>query len=329
MNNITRRKRKKRIGLILVALAMVIAMASLVTLIHASLSPNPVPRLAVNSGGNQTVSHNAITMVSQKAASATPMHSATATAVPTQTAPPTATAQPAAPTIVPVGAAGAGSIGGTGGPWQLVYTDNFAGTQLDPTWGTYNGPHGGGDSYYSPSEVTVSNGMMHLWMERKVTGGLPYTTGGVAVFRLAQVYGKYVMRVRLPYGTGVGPYAILWPNSPNYVAQTDLFESPPATKNELFFTNHGINGGPTTQVTAMGNFAAGFHTLTYEWSPNKLQFYVDGVSQGVLTQSIPNQSMWFGIAVACGDAFTGNPNNTTVLPASLDVSMVQIYKYTG
>jgi len=336
MNNIIRRRiqrRRRLLGLGMIAFAVVIATASLITLIHASSSANTPSHLTSNVSGNQNITNNTTATVSGTA-TAKPTRSITATPKPI---PPTATSAPTAPTATPIPVTGTGGTGNTTGgnggtsssPWQLIFNDDFNGTQLNPTWGVYGGPHGGGDSYYSPSEVSVSNGMLHLQMERKTSNGLPYTTGGIAAFRLAQIYGKYVFRVRLPYGKGVGPYAILWPNSPGYVAQTDIFESPPATKNELFFTNHGINGGATTQLTATGSFASDFHILTCEWSPNKLQFYVDGVSQGVLTQSIPNQAMWFGIAVASGDAFTGNPDATTPFPVSLDVDWVQIYKYTG
>lgn len=305
----------------MMSLAVVIAAASLVTLIHAA-SPGGVSHL---NGGNQNIARNATTIVSTP--SPTRGVTATPTAIPSK-----ATASPVPPTATPVtgaGGTGTSSSGTGGGPWRLIFNDDFNGAQLNPTWGTYGGPHGGGKSYYSPSEVSVSNSMLHLQMERKTSNGLLYTTGGVAAFRLAQTYGKYVFRVRLPYGKGVGPYAILWPQSPGYVAQTDIFESPPVNKNELFFTNHGINGGATTQLTATGSFASNFHVLTCEWSLNKLQFYVDGISQGVLTQSIPNQPMWFGMAVASGDAFTGSPDPTTAFPVSLDVDWVQIYKYTG
>jgi len=329
MNNFIQR-RKRLIGLSMIAFSVVIATASFITLIRAA-SPNGVSHL---NGSNQNIAKNATTTVPTTIATVSPTRGATTTP---KASSPTATPVPLVPTATPIpvtttggtGNATGGNGGTSGGPWQLIFNNDFNGTQLNPTWGVYGGPHGGGDSYYSPSEVSVSNGMLHLQMERKTTNGLPYTTGGVAAFRLAQTYGKYVFRVRLPYGKGVGPYAILWPNSPGYMAQTDIFESPPATKNELFFTNHGINGGATTQLTATGSFASDFHILTCEWSPNKLQFYVDGVSQGVLTQSIPNQAMWFGIAVASGDAFTGNPDATTPFPVSLDVDWVQIYKYTG
>lgn len=49
--------------------------------------------------------------------------------------------------------------------WQLIFSDDFNGSSLGPGWGAYNGPHGGGQSFYSPSEVKVQNGLLHLGME--------------------------------------------------------------------------------------------------------------------------------------------------------------------
>lgn len=82
--------------------------------------------------------------------------------------------------------------------WQLIFSDDFNGSSLGSGWGAYNGPHGSGQSFYSPSEVKVQNGLLQLGMEKKTTNGLPYTTGGVGAFRYMQTYGKYEFRVRLP-----------------------------------------------------------------------------------------------------------------------------------
>lgn len=231
------------------------------------------------------------------------------------------TPQPKPPTPTPVPRGG-------NGPFTLIYSDNFPGTQLNPQWITYGGPYAIGDSAFDPNEITVSGGMAHIHMEKKTTDGKPYTTGGMGLMRLSQTYGKYVFRVRLPLGKGVGPYAILWPQASGHGdVEVDLFESPPPMKDKVYFTNHG-NGQPT-QIIAPGNFGAAFHTFSYEWTPGKIDFQIDGVEQGALTKNIPNFPMWFGLAVSSGDAFTGTPDNTTALPVSYDISQVQIYKYNG
>jgi beta-glucanase (GH16 family) len=245
------------------------------------------------------------------------------TSVPSQPAP--ATTPGARPTAT--GAAANASTGSAN--WTLIYSDDFNGSQLSSTWGTYNGPHTGGQSYYSPQEVQVQNGLLNISIERKTTNGLPYTSGGLAAFGLAQTYGKYEVRAMLPLGKGLDPYAILWPKTaaPN-TAQVDIFESPSPTKSQVLFTNHGVDGS-SSGLTASGSFAAAFHVFTCEWTPGQLRFLVDGVLQGTVTRSVFTQPMWFGLAISSGDALTGLPDSATVLPASMKVDWVHIYKYNG
>ncbi|GCE30540.1 hypothetical protein KDA_60240 [Dictyobacter alpinus] len=244
---------------------------------------------------------------------------------------PTPTPVPVTPTPVPTAA----NVGTNPAPptssagWSLILNDDFNGSSLNSPWGTYNGPHGGGKSFYDPKEVQVSNGLLHVGAERKTTSGYAITTGGLAAFGLAQVYGKYEFRAQLPHGKGLDPYTILWPNSQQAnSAQVDLFESPPVNKDTLYCTNHGVDG-TSDQVQAHGNFADAFHVFTYEWTPGRIRFLVDGVDQGSLTKNIPNFSMWFGIAISSGDAFTGDPDPNTAFPVSMDVDWVHIYKYNG
>jgi beta-glucanase (GH16 family) len=129
-------------------------------------------------------------------------------------------------------------------------------------------------------------------------------------------------------GKGLDPYAILWPKTtaPN-TAQVDIFESPSPTKSQVLFTNHGVDGSSSV-LTASGSFAAAFHVFTCEWTPGQLRFLVDGVLQGTVTRSVFTQPMWFGLAISSGDALTGLPDSATVLPASMQVDWVHIYKYT-
>jgi beta-glucanase (GH16 family) len=315
------------IGMTLLAIAISLSLLLRFPVKHAAVTT----RLAASVSSSPTATRQSTDAgldlrLNSQASAVTPIATATPThgTMPQGTTPTASTAP--APTSTPT------TPGGTSGntnQWTLIYSDNFSGTQLNSTWGTYNGPHAGGQSYYSPSEVQVSGGMLHISMEKKTTGGLPYTTGGLAAFRLTQVYGKYEFRVRLPRGKGVGPYAILWPNTPQpNTEQVDVFESPPPDKTTLYFTNHAIDG-TSGQIQAQGRFADDFHTLDCEWTPGKLQFFVDGVSQGVITSGVPSQSMWFGLAISSGDAFTGLPDASTVLPVSMDVASVSIYKYNG
>lgn len=302
-----------------------VGILALLALLLAACGPtqaSPTTQATQSAGGNEktTTQLRVVALPSATATSAHPSPTLTPASTPTVPATPTPASMPTAQ-ATPTTAAG-------GPQWQLVLSDDFTGTQLGSQWITYGGPHGGGTSYYDPSELKLQDGILHIMMEQKTTGGRAWTTGGMGAMRLASTYGKYEFRARLPRGKGVGPYAILWPNDSGHGdVEVDLFESPPMNKDKVYFTNHG-NGDPS-QIIAPGNFADAFHTFTYEWTPGKLHFMIDGVDQGTLTKNVPNFPMWFGIAVACGDAFTGSPDSTTVLPVSLDVDWVHIYKYIG
>ncbi|GCE22623.1 glycoside hydrolase family 16 protein [Dictyobacter kobayashii] len=314
-------KQKQRLllvgGLIVLCVLIVATVFIYPAFSHSTQKVTPIPATQATSGassqqaGNRTTKDVNIQLIPHKSV-----------------APPTPV--PAAkPTTLPPTASANTGVTSDNASWTLILNDDFNGTTLNAPWGTYNGPHGGGKSYYSPAEVQVSNGFLHVNAERKNTNGYAITTGGLAAFSLAQIYGKYEIRVRLPYGKGLDPYTILWPNTqqPN-AAQVDLFESPPVNKDTLYCTNHGVDG-TFDQVQAHGSFADGFHVLTYEWTPGRIRFLVDGIDQGSLTKDIPNFPMWFGIAISSGDAFTGDPDPTTVFPVSMDVDWVHIYKYNG
>ena len=298
-------KRMRWQRILLVLLVLLVIVGGVVTLMHIASSETRQP--GHRAGGTVTATttrssqSQALQIVSQSAPTLTPTATTTSATKTSSTNP----------------------------QWQLIFSDDFNGTALGPGWGTYTGPHGGGQSYYSPSEVNVGNGLLNLGMEKKTTNGLPYTTGGIGAFRYVQTYGKYELRVKLPYGKGVGPYAILWPQNGDPSAQLDVFESPPADKSTLYFTNHGGPGGASTQLRAHGSFTASFHILTCIWLPGQLQFLVDGVSQGTLTTDVPHQPMWFGLAVESGDAFVGLPDSSTVLPVAMEVDWVHIYSYKG
>jgi beta-glucanase (GH16 family) len=235
---------------------------------------------------------------------------------------PTATTVVSTPTSVPT------STVATAPEWALIYSDDFNGAQLNSTWTPYSGQAGGGSTNtYDPTLAQVQNGVLHLWIRRQSNGHI--ISSGVGAYKMVQLYGKYEIRAKLPYGTGMDPYALLWPPTTlSNTPQIDFFESVDVNKNLLAMTVHGLDG-TSKQIQVHGDFASEFHTFTYEWTPSGVSFYVDGVYQGDLTSSVPNTPMWLGIATNSGDSFTGNPSSSTTFPVSLDIDWVHVYKYDG
>src|SRR5260370_10714164 len=128
-----------------------------------------------------------------------------------------------APAAPPVRAAG--TVTG----WRLAYSDDCTGGNLGQPWGEYGGAYTAGATAWRASEVSVSGGLLRLKLERRETGGYPYTAGGVGMWGLAQTYGRYEFDAQTPTSQGNDSYPTLSPPShPNRDPQrVELLAHPP------------------------------------------------------------------------------------------------------
>jgi beta-glucanase (GH16 family) len=124
--------------------------------------------------------------------------------------------------------------------WKLVWSDEFAGSDLDPTkWGKEESCWGGGNQerqcYTARAEnVQVINGLLRLIALREdfkgplmppeartseATAAQPYTSGKVRTRGLADwKYGRFEMRAKLPKGQGTWPAFWMMPAGDVYGA---------------------------------------------------------------------------------------------------------------
>jgi beta-glucanase (GH16 family) len=326
-----RKKRLLVLTLLLVCIVSVMSVFVYSSFAHSSMvfltyrqnsTPTPAQQASASSRVHQNSSSIGLKLQPLPIVTPTPKPKPTPRVTPIPTPPPiipTPTPPSVVPTATPTPAPSSSE-------WTLLYSDDFTSSQLNSTWTPYMGK-GGGTNTYDPNQIQIQNGVLQLGINRQSNGQM--VTSGVGAYGIAQVYGKYVIRAKLPYGTGMDPYALLWPESsqPN-MPQIDLFESINVNKDTLYVTIHGQDGS-SSELQVNGDFASEFHTFTYEWTPSGLSFYVDGTYEGILTQSLPTIPMWLGIATDTGDAWEGNPSPSTVFPVSLDIDSVQIYKYNG
>lgn len=199
-----------------------------------------------------------------------------------------------------------------GKTWGVVFNDEFNGTSLDTTkWITCNPsayacgpPFNGEQQLYTPQNVTVSGGFLHLIARKETTSG-PTSTGGTKSYSYTSgmissgpdnqgynnagykgfqyQYGYYQSRVKLPAGNGFWPSEWMkadqdkygtWPGSGEY----DMYEVPGNDPTELHMTEHdGNNGGAGDGVTKhVADLSAGFHVFGFDWEPDHLAWYLDG-----------------------------------------------------
>jgi beta-glucanase (GH16 family) len=226
-----------------------------------------------------------------------------------------ATAQAAPP---PVSAEPAG--------WKPLFAADFSGPDLPAGCRAYDGPQRGSTaSYFRPDDVAVRDGMLRLSMRRREFDGRPYTTGGLGCDQLAQIYGRYEFRARVPAGAGIDSFVTLWPDQAGHDKHASLVEILARPGDEKAYLTNQYGTSATHQVVP-GHYSDDFHTYVIEWAPSAFRVIVDGATR-LSDTHVSNRSKWIGFAVTSGDRLTGVPDAATRLPAEFQVDFLRVYSY--
>jgi beta-glucanase (GH16 family) len=209
--------------------------------------------------------------------------------------------------------------------WKTVRTEEFSGSSLPSGCEPYRGKYAAGQSAWSSKQVTVSDGLLSLGIEKRPTSGKPYTTGGIGCWGWAQKYGRYEVRAKVPAGKGIDSYLTLWPSKGGEGAWTGLELLAPGPETAYVTNGYGIK---SEGARVAGEFSGAFHTYVIESAPKYLRMTVDGKEIFYSTRSYTG-SRWIGLVVSNGDALTGVPDASTKLPASFQIDRIKISSYTG
>jgi beta-glucanase (GH16 family) len=225
---------------------------------------------------------------------------------------------------------------GPAGSWTFVWGDEFSGTELDTTLWTTNYPYNRSPQHgeleaYSPTAVTVANGFLRLTATRQPLNGQPYTSGIVtSAGHFSWQYGVAEIRLQTPAGVGYWP-AFWTMNIPfgSFPPEIDMLELKGGQPSTLWM-GHYWGTWPTVfgfQKTWTGaNFTTGFHTVTVEWQPTHLIWYVDGVRRAATRKNVPQTAMYLIANLAVGGTFAGNPTPATVFPGVMQVDYIRVWQ---
>ncbi len=224
---------------------------------------------------------------------------------------------------------------------RLVFQDDFTGRQLDPgkwigcfPWapsGCTNPPTGELE-WFTPSQATVSDGVLRVTAERQPilgtdTTGKPrwyeYRSANVTTAgKFSFTYGYVRFEARFPVGMGLWPAVWMLPVSQQPVPEIDLLEVSnrvPGVVNQFF---HGTR----TFVGSEAPNLFGWHTYSLDWRPETLTFAVDGVKQLVVTDNIPHEAMYLLASLSVGGLWPGSPASSTPFPSSLELRHLQVWQ---
>ena len=191
--------------------------------------------------------------------------------------------------------------------WNLIWSDEFNGNDLDSNYwsheigtGSQNGLFGWGNGelqYYQPQNSVVSNGTLKIIAQHEPNGLVDswnntyyYSSSRIATRdKFEFQYGKIAARIKTLDGQGFWPAFWMLPSNHSWPCD-----------GEIDIMEQWGNNGPTNITTGAahvglcpysssnhqyqsssyqinnGSFADNFHNYEIIWSPNKIEWFVDG-----------------------------------------------------
>lgn len=240
--------------------------------------------------------------------------------------------------------------------YQLVWQDEFDGTQLDlAKWQPQIGTGcpslcGWGNNelqYYRAENATVAGGFLTITAKQEAFGGQSYTSARLRTRNLGDwKYGRFEMRAKMPIGKGLWPALWMLPTDNVYGAwaasgEIDILEYLGHDPDRVFGTIHYGGTYPANQFSSSGftlgagTFHDAFHVFALEWDECSLRWYVDGAlyaeqkswsSAGGPYPAPFDQRFHLLLNLAVGGNLPGPPDGSTSFPQQLVVDWVRVYQ---
>lgn len=222
--------------------------------------------------------------------------------------------------------------------WKLIFHDGFDSEKLDTKKWTPADPWGKVRNNelqaYVPEAVELTDGVLRIRADRAVAEydgqQRAYTSGIVTThkkFTFSQ--GLAEVRCRVPSGRGLWPAVWLLPEPLGWPPEIDIFEFLGQEPTKVHMTHHWRDLGKVrshTESWSGPDFSKDFHTFTIDWDATQIAWSVDGVERFRSLQSIPTAEMYLLMNLAVGGDWPGAPDDTTQLPAFLEVDYVSVYQ---
>ncbi|HZU25896.1 MAG TPA: glycoside hydrolase family 16 protein, partial [Bryobacteraceae bacterium] len=249
----------------------------------------------------------------------------------------------------------------SGSGWNLVWSDEFngpAGQLPDSAKWTYDLGYdccGNNEieTYTQSTNNIFQDGKGNLVIRALKDSAGNYTSGRIKTQGLFSfTYGRAEARIKLPYGKGIWPAfwmlganitSVGWPQC----GEVDIMENFGPAQNDLS-NNAGSLHGPGYTGAAVGQkytlpfgetVSDDYHIYAIEWSPNSMQYFVDGTLYETQTRStIPSGTQWVfnnqpfflilnqAIGGPNSGDFIGTPDSTTPFPSDMIVDWVRVYQ---
>ncbi len=218
--------------------------------------------------------------------------------------------------------------------WELVWADEFNEPPLRADfWRAEDAALVKNNElqYYTPFAVSFADGNLRITSERRDQHGRPYTSGLIETYGLfSMAFGRFEARMKLPTSRGLWPAFWMLPADGHWPPEIDIMEALGHQPRRVYMSNHwgvwpGTHSHKTTEFDGP-DFSAGFHTFAVEWSPERLDFLVDGELRASHTEGIPQEPFYIILNTAVGGHWPGNPDPSSTFPQTFEVDWVRAYR---
>lgn len=176
--------------------------------------------------------------------------------------------------------------------WKMVWSDEFNGTQLDETKWSYEvkGPGWVNNelqnyTFRRPENARVEAGHLVIQGHRDYFGGHEYSSARLKTQGKASwLYGRVEARIQLPAGRGTWPAFWMMPDDQSRgwpaCGEMDIMEHVGYDVGRIHATTHSLkynwkNAQQRTASTPVPDVTSGYHTYVMEWSPDRVEVFVD------------------------------------------------------
>ena len=243
--------------------------------------------------------------------------------------------------------------------WDLVFTDNFEGLELNSNnwnttyyYGSRTNTFNDEAQYYVDEALNVVNGKLsitankldqpieafesvdqYLLAQQGKDPFFDYTSGMISGHdKAAFTYGYMEIKASLPIGQGLWPAFWMLPTSGEWPPEIDIMEFLGHQTDTVYGTLHyqdpdspegrGLEGHYVSGI----DFSEGVHTFAVKWTPEKITWFVDGQKAFTITENVPQQAMYLLANLAICGTWPGDPDHTTAFPSSYDIDYIRVYQ---
>jgi hypothetical protein len=233
-----------------------------------------------------------------------------------------------------------------GGAAHLTFDDEFNGSALAPAWNTcwlYSlGGCSNGDQegeWYTPNNVSVNAGSLHLTALNQTVQGKMMTTGAPRTYQYTSgmvntqntfsfTYGYVEWRAQLTTGKGFWPALWLLPANGTWPPEIDALEQVGTQPDVGNFTYHpGAGQANEASYALIPGLSSGYHTFGVDWEPGRITWYVDSQAVFTATQSVTATAMYLVMNLAVGGSWPGYPDASTQFPSSFNIDYVRVWQH--